>query len=36
MCLKNLACMADIGTRNDTIKNDMKNGKVAPNLFALK
>jgi hypothetical protein len=35
MCLKNLACMADMGTRNYMIKNDMKNSKVAPNLSAL-
>jgi hypothetical protein len=35
MCLKNLACMADMVKRNDTMKNDMKNGKVAPNLTAL-
>ena len=34
MCLKNLACTADMGTRNDMM-NDMKNGKVAPNLSAL-
>jgi hypothetical protein len=35
MCLKNLARTADMGTRNDMLKNDMKNGKVAPNLSAL-
>jgi len=27
--------MADMVTRNDMMKNDMKKGKVAPNLSAL-
>lgn len=34
-CLKNLPCTADMGTRNDMMKNDMKNGKDPPNLSAL-
>jgi hypothetical protein len=35
MCVKNFACMADMVTRNNMMKNDLKKGKVAPNLSAL-